>query len=446
MVGSNRVGGARNIIDSGKKNILNLPYETRRVKRRVKPDQVSSYSLRVHKKPEERNLRYEDLQDRDLDPGQAELGLVPPNYHPFIKESAAKRPQIFAKSVQSRLNDPKMHALTSAFLGQIVLNERPDIFGEIIKEASPEFIRLGLDGLGRSTWRQLARKSDYRDNLHTSNDNWLGELALNANSIYRQGTDVLKLVIPHLDQILDPMDYIQFGDQQMFNTKSPNLLPSRVYPTQDYGVNQIMVGGDKYKTTWIHTPPGKSNILKELEEKFSINAENKGKVTAHPMGFLPKYHNKELSLTPQGLQNSSILIPTESIQRVLAGFMLYNVKGEPLFVYPRLGEHLLTKEESGLRQKMFSLTSKRPTNILNQVKERGSSGYGDNEVDIYNQGQYRWTRGHRATADETALYDTLFPHPLLRHLALSYRDTPTSDTVMESICSLAVASLPMVQK
>jgi len=183
-----------------------------------------------------------------------------------------------------------------------------------------------------------------------------------------------------------------------------------------------------------------------MDEHLAVNTENKGRITAHPMGFLPRYHSQALTMRPDGLANSTVHIPLESIAKVLAGFVIYNVSEESLFVNPPVGQHQLTPEESKLRQKMFSLTSKKPTNIVRQLKERGDSGYGDSEIDIYNNGQYAWHRGKRSKVGDQAITESLFPHPLLRHMSICYRDADTDPIVVEELCSLTLATLPMTQK
>ncbi len=117
-----------------------------------------------------------------------------------------------------------------------------------------------------------------------------------------------------------------------------------------------------------------------------------------------------------------------------------------MFINPPLGQHQLTPDESKLRQKMFSLTSKGTSNIIKQIKERGDSGYGDSEIDIYNDGQYAWYKGKRNKAEDDAITSSLFPHPLLRQVSTNYRDADTDPAVADELCNLTLATLPMTQK
>lgn len=449
MAGSNRTAGLRNMKDRTKRNILNMPVEARRVQRRVKDDQVSSYSLRVHRRAQTRQAEIQLLQDRNIDPGEAELELVNHQYRSFVTDSAINRPDVVIKSVLHRINGRKIKLMAVALLGRFVQLDMIDSFELLLTGISVKDRKDILEVLGRSTWRRIVRQPEFRA-LHRffgSNKQFLGELALNANSIYRQGTDVMKLILPHLDNILDDIDYAELGEQQLFNTRSPNLIPSNVYPTDAYGVNELYVGGSASKVTWVHSPPlPTSNLLDQIDEQLGVHLENKGKITAFPMGFLPRYRSQALNLKSDGLSNSTLNIPLESINKVLAGFVLYNDKDDSLFVNPTVGRHQLTPDESKLRQKMFSLTSKRPTNIIKQIKEKGDSGYGENEVDIYNNGQYAWYRGKRNQADDQALITSLFPHPLLRHISIGYRDADTDIEVSDKLCGLTLATLPLIPK
>jgi len=449
MAGANRSAGVRNMRDRGKKDIINLPVETKRVKRRVKSDQVSSYSLRVHKHPRRRSADTNMLLDRELGPGEAELELINHQYRPFVTDSADKRPDVLVNSILHRISDPKIQLMSGALLGQLVKLERIDSFDQLISGIPPSIKEKILPNIGRSTWRAIARNPELRglSKKIGYDENFIGELALNANSIYRQGTDVMRLVLPHLDKIIDDIDYANIGEQQIFNTRSPNLIPSGVYPTSSYGANEIAIGGPASQVTWVHSPPADASLLfDQMKKQLMVTPDNLGKITAHPMGFLPKYHSQALTMRPDGLSNSTIHIPMESINKVLAGFVLYSIKGEQLFVNPRIGKHQLDPTESKLRQKMFSLTSKNPTNIIRQIKEKGDSGYGDNEIDIYNRGQYSWLRGRREIADDSSITRSLFPHPLLRKVSTSYRDVDTDPTVSEELWNLTLASLPMIQK
>lgn len=443
MIGSNRSGGSRQITDKGKRDILSLPYATTRVSRRVKPDQVSSYSLRVHRRPEEVAPDYESLDDRDLEPGEAEIKLVDYHYHNFLIDSVRNRPLILFKSLNSRRNNPVMQQMLVALISHLVKENNV----EVLRTIKDQGLQSLTSNLGRSTWRYIVRDPDLRQLFKTDDDNYIGEMALNANTIYRQGTDVLRLLIPHIDKVFNKVEFVNIGDQQLFNTKKPNLMPSRVYPTNSYGFDEIIVGGDLSKNTWVHSPIRTKDITKKIREKFELNDVEGLQVHVHPLGFLPKYHSKPLVFKDGMLRNNNIAIPYSSINKVLSGFMLTGVtKPVHMVINPIIGDHHLNKSESEIRSKVFKSTSKSSTDILSQIKESGSSGYGESELDIYNRKQYRWDKGYRKLTENSAFTDTLFPHPMIKYLAADYRDIETEESIIGEVCSQMVSSLPINRK
>jgi len=445
MAGANRYGGNRDLRDRSKGHLLSLPYATKRVKRRVKPDQVSSYNMRVHQHRTSPSLSSLAMKmDRSLDPGEYEFGLLDPHYRGIIKSLSNKTPDALVRKVLERRPSELMDDILTATLAwQLNQGKTDDL--EALFYALPIGRRERVvNNMSRGTIRHIVRDPVLRS-LHNIPriDTYLGELALNANSIYRQGTDVFRELLPYVDNILGNIDYADTGRQQLFNTGEINVIPSATYPTNAYGVREVKLPLPNSKLSWVFSHPDKNNI----ENRFKDTFDDPKELLVNPVGYLPKYRFGALSATDKGLSNKTTTIPWNNVEKILAGFIIRKKDSEEqLFIPPVYGQNELTPDESAIRQRIFSLTSRKPTSLVKQMKERGVGGYGDQEIDIYNEKQYFWDAGRRTEAQETDVNRALFPHPLIRYTAIGYRDCETSGDVEKELCGQVLATLPLVQK
>jgi len=443
--GAKRTGQTRSLIDSTKKHLLGLPLDRRRVQRRVKPDQVSSYSMRVHTKPAEKEAIDLDLfNSRDIDPGEAERSRVPGNYIKAIDSLLYKAPEKLIKGIYDRRRHEVMRDVAGLVLGTLVKDGRIDLVSHILESAGRDFV--DWSSLGRSTWRQIARDPDLRalmTNIRQSDPDYVGEVALNSNTIYRQGTDVLGLVTPYLDDVMAKIDYVTLdGGQQMFNTGRLNVIPSAIYPTDSYGYDKVSVGLKDSKNSWVFTPANSAPVHELVE---ALNPKDGLRI--HPIGFLPKTPRVLLHRGESQFQFGGLIIPFDIARKVMSGFRIFSRDGEnSVYVYPDVGAHTLSPGESHIRSTLVQMTASSPMDLHRSAKNKGRGGYGHHEIDIYNMGQYFWKDGHRSRSTQEQIVKAVFPHPLLSYMAANYRDDYTEDIVMEEICNLAISSLPIIPR
>jgi len=443
MIGSNRSSGVRDVVDRSKKHLMSLPYDTRRVKRRVKSDQVSSYSMRVHRRRYDQPTNEYLLDNRDIDPGQAEYESIESTYRPFVKSAASKFPIVLVNKVLDRPPSTLYNKILASVLANQVYAGEAELLSDTLNIIPAGRRNTIGNMLGRSTWRQLVRSPSMRSiKTLPKNSVYRGELALNANSIYRQGTDVLRELLPNSSKILDNIYIGDMDGQQLFSTNTENMMPSSIYPTNKYGINELTLQLPNFNLSWVHSPPVKRNYKDMITEHFGEKAKN---IKVNPVGFLPKYRFAALSITDEGLRNKTDLIKWDQIGKVLAGFNLHDGDNE-LFIYPSYGDNELLPYESNLRQKIFNRTSRKPTSLIKQMKSRGIGGYGDKELDIYNENQFFWNNGLRRQGTEEDITKGLFPHPLIRKVATEYRDLDIDNSIMDKLCSMTLATLPLAPK
>lgn len=443
MIGSNRTGGIRELSDPRRASILATPVDRVMVKRRVHDEQVSSYSMSVHRRPSSNRVDTPTVDmrlDRNIDPGEAELLGVQSDYRSFVSKL---RPRSFA-SVVSEANDRRGQAfvphLLAALFGQMVARNEHEAFVDSAADLHHTLRRRVYELLGRSTWRRIARSPDFRTPILKSGirNRWLaGELALNANTIYRQGHDVLSSVLPYIDWIMDDLDTIEIPGQQLFNTRSINLIPSSVHPTRAYGYGSIHIGPSK--TEWVYSEHSDSLTKDRMSELFQGENSLKLNVVGHLNRRSPK-----LILAADGVNVSDVHIPWDSVHRTLAGFTVSG-GGKKHLVSPIIGRHILTADESSVRRGIFDRMVK-TGDLLSQMKERGTTGFGDDEVDIYNTEQFKWIGGRRMSASDDDIVAGIFPHPLLRLAALKYRDAELSADLKQKLGALVACTLPLVPK
>ena len=443
MSGANRSSGVRDVIDRSKRHIIGLPYDTRRVKRRVKDEQVSSYSMRVHRRRNDLVSNNALLNDRDVDPGEAEYEAIEPPYRPFVKNAATKFPLILVNKILSRGESTLYDKILASVLANQVANGNTELFKELLDSIHSDRRNKIGNMMGRATWRQLVRNPSMRDIPSLpKNDTYMGELALNANSVYRQGTDVFRELLLKANKFLSTIEIGDMEGQQLFNTKSENLMPSSIYPTNQYGIDELTLPLPNFDLSWVYSPPVKKNYKDIIDARFGEGATD---IRVNPVGFLPKYRFASLSVGNEGLRNSTDLIKWHQISKILAGFSLHRGDDE-LFIYPNYGDNELSPYESNLRKKIFGLTSRKPTSLIKQMKSKGIGGYGDKELDIYNKGQFFWNNGLRRIGVDEDLLNGLFPHPLVRQIATEYRDADVDNTIMDKLCSMTLATLPLAPK
>jgi hypothetical protein len=399
--------------------------------------------MRVHRKPTDTTAPLSKYA-RSLDPGEYEKSLLNSYYTNFVEQSSRHYPLKLAQRILVRRPTSLLDNILTNLLAIQINRDKPELFNEILGFMDPDRRKYLLSNIGRSTARHLMRAPQFRsaDNLIMTND-LIGELALNSNSIYRQGTDVLRELLPYTEKILGNVEYADTGRQQLFNTNKPNLLPNSLYPTASYGVNELILPLKGQKLSWVHTPSRDMDIRADIQETFDSTPKS---IRVNPVGFLPKYRLGALTISDGGLTNDTTVIPWDSVDKVLAGFLLRDKQDNNLFIPPNYGRNGLSREESDLRQRVFKLSSRKPTNIVKQIKERGIGGYGDAEIDIYDESQYYWESGFRRRADTEDIVSALFPHPLVRYTAVQYRNGQTDEKCMDNLCGLTMATLPLVQK
>lgn len=444
MIGSNRSGGTRNLRDRSKASILNKPVDTVRVKRRVKDDQVSSYSLRVHRgsSPTQQPEHTAVLYNRDADPGEGELLLLQPEYRNFVRRMTDAHVGHTIDGLHRRQNERFVPDLLAAMIGHAVYQEHTDRLQQILESAPRSQLRMAIGRLGRATWRYAVRSPDMRGSLYRIDKrlpNMIGEIALNANTIYRQGADVLRYMIPAIDDIISDIDYIDVGDQQMFNTKSINLLPSSVFPSKSHGYSSVSIAGGN--NTWLFSEPGKSHFRDKVISTLDAGPHSTIKVSV--LGHLNKRGVTTMRVSDRGLFTKKKAIEWASVNRVLSGFRLSN-GDKSIIVPPIIGHHLLNEQERADRTELFRTYVKNGDDLLRQMRERGVAGFGDDEIDLYNDRQYKWSAGRRSIAGEDDIISSIFPHPLVRLAAIQYRDAETTELVKSKLGSAIACTLPLM--
>jgi len=398
--------------------------------------------MRVHERaPDDVHLL--DAMDRELDPGEFEISTLSKPYRDFILQGARRYPKLLFDRIQQRRPTDILDKLLVSLVGYIISRDDADLLDHIYDQLDNDRAKRITENLGRSTMRYLVRHP-YMRRIKSlpRTETLLGEMALNANTLYRQGTDVLHFLLSSIDDILGNVEYVNVGEQQLFNTNRVNLLPGGVYPTTSYGVSELEFPLNDSKLTWLHTPPG-HNTFKDLVELYGMGAKD---LRVNPVGFLPKHRYGTIKISPEGLRNKSSLIPRDKINKILAGFIIRNKQNDTMFIPPVFGKQTLSVTDSILRKKIFNATSQRNIDITKQIKEKGSAGYGDQEIDIYNEGQFYWDGGKRRPGEEDDIIKALFPHPLIRLVSTAYRDDNITTTCRDNICGLTLATLPLVQK
>ena len=445
--GSNRAGDRRSVIDPARSNIISLPIAGKQVTRRVNSEQVSSYHLRYHHRPGGRPLKGEDVErqdNRDKDPGEFELSRIEEDYRPFLKNSIAADPEFFIDRVAKKGGAMTVNIMSAAIgllvhTGNIDAISRLDQFSSSIRQA------IG-DNMSRATARHFVREAGGHDliDLFGPNKVLRGEMALNANTLYRMGLEPLRYVLGQLDDMLAPVDHIDLGHQQIFSTRSPNLAPSGVHPIKERGVDTMSVAGSSPE--FLFSTKSGPDLHTYLSD--SLGLQDSDGFSLYPIGSLPRPSGQAFRLLPDGIGNSSIKIPWSIARKVLQGFMARPIvyerglnEGVPIF--PNLSDNVLTSSELELRQKIHKLTSRKPTDALKLMREYGESGYGVDEIDLYNVDQFRWINGRRFRAGVEEVDLPVFPHPLLRLASMEYRDTDDDMEVTERLWALVISSLPL---
>ena len=437
MVGANRP--TRDLKDKSKRHLLGLPYRIQRVQRRVRPEQITSYAMRVHSNPDQMDIASELKFDRSAEPGDFELQFIPSHVRTYVRRLSIHNPKdLFKESLTRRT---KYTLPVQAFIiATQIAQKRADILSDLLGSVKRERAEVILDSLGRSTIREGVRDSDIRNILlKLPNFDILGELALSANSLYRSGEDVLRLLIPHTDRLLQHYDYVDTGVQQLFNTNYINVLPTRVLPIDRQGVYNFGLPGSKTRFL-ASVPYNKDGLLQKIKELS-------GPVRLHAIGHLPKRLNNKIRYLSSGVRVDQEHISWEKIFSVLGGFALldkdYNILNIPLI---HDGESSNTVADGMTRNRIFnSRVLKSPRYISKDIASKSSGGYGNYEIDIYGDGrQFLSYKGRRNPVTSSEVSKGLFPHPLIRLWACEYRTEPLDPELRAELCGQALGSLPLI--
>lgn len=456
---ANRTEGLRNMKDSKRQGVLGLPVNSKKVTRRVKPDQVSTYHMAVHERPDALGSNpLELIKDRSRDPGEVESSNLDKNSRALIAYLTAHKraSDIFQGQRRQQMGERQAGRLGIATFSKLVSLDRYEEAMDLL--STPSFKSKDLNRVSSATWRHFLKyaPTEFIDAVAQKqfpNSLFLGETAVMSNTLLRRGKNSLGYVLPATKELLKNIEYVDLPNQQLFNMSSM-ARPSRVEPINRNHIDIIDTAGAQ----WSSTKPGKSNWTRNFLKEFKGNS-----IRVALQGFPAKTDSSSniLQVSEAGLSNGQVQIGPEDILSVLGGFSFYPRKTQKVedesnrdekwpqrsLVFPQMNEGQDTLV-SNVRKRLakFSNSTSSPKNLTDSSIGVGSGIHGMSELDIREGGSYTWdnlkanSRPYKQS-DESDLFTTTFPHPLVKYTAMDYLGE-TDASILKELGDMSVVTLP----
>lgn len=460
---SNRSGNIRNVKDNIRGQVLGLPVSSKKVTRRVSPDQVSTYHMSVHERPAEGGSDFVDLlRDRNSDPGEIESSGLDRNARSLIDYLSAhnKIGDMFLGDRRKQIGEYQSSILSSSAFSRMVSEDRFDQAMSFMHSSG--FRMEDLRRISASTWRYFIKNApveiiDEMARKRFPNSILLGEISVLSNTLLRRGRNSLNYILPATKNITKPLEFVDLPHQQLFNM-SGMTLPSRVEPINRALINVVDTAGAQ----WVYNKARRSNWIRNFLESHDGMSV---RVMLH--GFPAKTDSAAniLQVSKRGLSNSVIEIGPDDVLKVLGGFSFVvrktgSSKEEELnssrenawpqnsLVFPVM-EDEMDVISSNVRGRIIRFSNK--VNQINDITTSainvGAGEHGISEFDIRENGHYAWDnlrpnnpRPYRSS-NESDLFTTSYPHPLVKYNALQYLGNTDSST-LKMIGDMGVVTLP----
>jgi len=460
---TNRSGDIRNIRDNKRGEVLSLPVNSKKVTRRVTPDLVSTYHMKVHERSgNPTSINNDTLFDRDLDPGESEQGALDKKSKMLLDYLIAhgKTADLFQGDRRYQIGESQSVRLSSAIIGRLVHDDKFEHLEAFL--SSPGFNYKDLKNVSAATWRNFIKNApiEYVDSIAMKkfpNSIFLGEISVLSNTLLRRGRNTLQYILPAVYEITKDIEFVNLPHQQLFNMSSMTV-PSKVEP-----INRAMIKVvDTAGAQWVYNRSKKSNWIRNF-----LQSHDGRSIRVTLQGFPSKIDSSTniFQISSKGLSNSIIDINPDDILKVLGGFTMHVRKKTP-----DLDDEMSVKREESWPSDslVFPMMEDETTALISNVRSRitkfsnkvsgikeistsavnvGAGEHGISEYDIRKGSSYTWDNMRSGTispyrkSNEADVFNTSYPHPLVKYTALKYLGETDPDT-LKKIGDMGVVTLP----
>jgi len=460
---SNRAGNIRNVKDNVRGKVIGLPVSSKKVTRRVTPDLVSTYHMKVHERPAGGSSDFVNLvRDRNKEPGEIELTGLDRNSRSLVDYLTAhnKISDMFAGDRRRQIGEYQSSVLASAAFGKFLKEDRFEQALDFTRSSG--FNMEDLRRISASSWRHFIKNAPLEiiDDLARKqfpNSIFLGELSVLSNTLLRRGRNTLNYILPATQKLTKGIEFVDLPHQQLFNM-SGMTLPSRVEPINKNHINVVDTAGAK----WVYNKARRSNWIRNF-----LQAHDGMSLRVMLHGFPAKTDSAAniLQISSRGLYNSQIQINPDDILGILGGFSIgvrkigagveeelnevrMNAWPQNSLVFPII-EDELDPIASNVRGRIIKFSNK--TSSVNDITTSainvGAGEHGISELDIRDNGHYTWDnsrpnnpRPYRSS-NETDIFTTSYPHPLVKYTAMQYLGN-TDPSILKMVGDMSVVTLP----